>query len=216
MKFDVPIWNIKISLDKALRCQIGILKNTKTNWSHFVTSSETLENTMNELLPVRSFENLIFEFRGIKVMIDVDLAALYDTETKKLKQQVKRNIDRFPEDFMFELTKEEKEQLIALAPRLENLKHSSVSPMVFTEQGVSMLSSVLTSPKAVQINIEIMRAFAKYRSILLENKELKQAINVLDRKLNRSFKFLLEKIDALAPKYAERTKIGFKPPKNKK
>lgn len=87
-------------------------------WSHFVTSSKTLENTMKEVLPVRSFENLIFEFRGIKVMIDADLAALYETETKKLKQQVKRNTDRFPEDFMFELTKEEKEQLIVLAPRL--------------------------------------------------------------------------------------------------
>lgn len=126
-----------------------------------MTSSETPKKTMNELLPVRSFENLIFEVRGIKVMIDVDLASLYDTETKKLKQQVKRNLDRFPNDFMFELTKDEKKQLISIAPRLENLKHSSVNPMVFTEQGVSMLSSVLTSSKAVQINIEIMRAFAK-------------------------------------------------------
>src|ERR1700751_6164419 len=100
---------------------------------------------MNELLPVKNFENLIFEFRGIKVMIDVDLAAMYETETKKLKQQVKRNNERFPPDFMFELTKDEKQQLIATAPRLLNLKHSSVNPMVFTEQGIAMLSSILSS-----------------------------------------------------------------------
>lgn len=168
---------------------------------------------MNDLLPIRSFENLIFEFRGIKVMVDIDLAVLYDTETKKLKQQVKRNIDRFPGDFMFELSIEEKAQLITIAPRLEILKFSPVRPMVFTEQGVSMLSAVLTSKKAIQINIEIMRAFAKYRAILLENKELKQAINILDRKLNRNFRFLLDKIDALTPRYTDRKKIGFNPKK---
>jgi hypothetical protein len=175
-----------------------------------VTTSKTLENTMNEVLPVRSFENLIFEFRGIKVMIDADLAAMYETETKKLKQQVKRNADRFPEDFMFELTKEEKEQLIALAPRLENLKYSSVNPIVFTEQGVSMLSSVLTTPKAVQINIEIMRAFARYRAILLENVELKKEITALDNKLNQAFQYLLDKLDALAPTITDREPVGFK------
>ncbi len=84
-------------------------------------------------------------------MIDGDLAALYETETKKLKQQVKRNADRFPEDFMFELTSEEKEQLVTNCDRLVRLKHSSVNPFAFTEQGVAMLFSVLKSPKAVQI-----------------------------------------------------------------
>ena len=165
---------------------------------------------MNESAPVRSFENLIFEFRGIKVMLDTDLASLYETETKKLKQQVRRNANRFPEDFMFELTKEEKDQLIALAPRLKNLKYSSVNPMAFTEQGVSMLSSVLTTHKAVQINIEIMRAFARYRALLLENKELKKEIAAVDKKLTNAFKYLLDKIDALAPAYKERKPIGFK------
>jgi hypothetical protein len=165
---------------------------------------------MKELLPVKNFENLIFEFRGIKVMIDVDLAAMYETETKKLKQQVSRNEDRFPEDFMFTLSKEEKEQLIVAAPRLENLKHSSVNPMVFTEQGIAMLSSVLSSKKAIQINIEIMRAFSRYRAIILENKELKKEITELDKKLNNAFKYLLEKIDALAPHYTNRKKIGYK------
>lgn len=165
---------------------------------------------MKHIVPVKSIENLIFEFRGIKVMVDNDLAALYETETRKLKQQVKRNADRFPEDFMFILTKEEKEQLLVTAPRLENLKFSSVHPMVFTEQGVAMLSSVLTTPKAILMNIEIMRAFARYRAILLENHELKKEIKSLDDKLNQAFKYLLDKIDALAPRYRDRDPIGYK------
>jgi hypothetical protein len=149
-------------------------------------------------------------------MIDIDLASLYETETKKLKQQVKRNADRFPEDFMFELTKEERVQLLATAPRLENLKYSPVNPMVFTEQGVAMLSSVLTTPKAIQMNIEIiMRAFVKYRAILMENHELKKEITALDNKLNHAFKFLLDKIDALTPRYKDRKPIGFKTPGEK-
>ena len=144
-------------------------------------------------------------------MIDIDLASLYETETKKLKQQVKRNADRFPEDFMFELTKEERVQLLATAPRLENLKYSPVNPMVFTEQGIAMLSSVLTTPKAIQMNIEIiMREFVKYRAILMENHELKKEITALDNKLNHAFKFLLDKIDALTPRYKDRKPIGFK------
>jgi hypothetical protein len=175
-----------------------------------VTGSNFNQNKMNNLESTRRIESLIFEFRGIKVMIDSDLAAIYETETKKLKQQVKRNSARFPSDFAFELNAEEKEQLIHNTPRLANLKHSSVKPLAFTEQGVSMLSSVLTSPKAIQMNIEIMRAFARYRSILLENMELRKEIKAIDQKLNEAFKFLLSKIDALAPVIKERKQIGFK------
>ncbi|MBI3512045.1 MAG: ORF6N domain-containing protein [Bacteroidetes bacterium] len=164
---------------------------------------------MNTKVPVRKFDNLIFDFRGIKVMIDVDLAMLYETETKKLKQQVKRNRKRFPKDFMFTLTKEEKEMLLSQASRLSFLKHSYVRTMVFAEQGVAMLSSVLNSPRAIQMNIEIMRAFARYRAILIENRDLKKEINALDDKVNQVFKFLLKKIDALAPKLGKRKKIGY-------
>ena len=172
---------------------------------------------MKDLLTVQDFETLIFEFRGKKVMTDTDLAALYETETKKLKQQVRRNLTRFPEDFMFELTKEEKEQLLANTSRLSNLKFSAVNPMVFTEQGVAMLSSVLTSQKAIEINIGIMRAFAHYRALLLENKELKQEIKALDEKLNKSFQFLLKKMDALADqKNQPLPPVGFKQQKKKK
>jgi len=161
------------------------------------------------------YETLIFQFRGFKVMIDNDLALLYGVSTKALKQQVKRNIDRFPEDFMFELTKNEKDKLVTICDRLTILKHSSINPMAFTEQGVSMLSSVLHSEKAIKINIEIMRAFARYRALLKENEELKKEILKLDAKLNQAFKFLLDKIDALHQKANEpRNPIGFKTDKN--
>ncbi len=157
------------------------------------------------------YQSLILGMRGFKVMIDADLADLYETETKVLKQQVKRNIERFPKDFMFQLTKEEKAQLVTNCDRLSKLKHSSVLPMVFTEQGVAMLSSVLRSKKAIKINIEIMRAFAIYRAMLMEDKSLHKEIKVLDEKINEVFRFLLEKIDALHQKKASsRKKIGYK------
>jgi hypothetical protein len=167
---------------------------------------------MKNVLVLHEIESLIFEFRGYKVMIDVDLAALYETETKRLKQQVRRNIDRFPPDFMFELTEDEKRQLIEHAPRLSALKHASIAPMVFTEQGVAMLSSVLRTEKAVHVNIGIMRAFAYYRAILLEDKELRKEIRLLDEKINVAFRYLLEKIDALTPKLKIKPnkRIGFK------
>lgn len=165
---------------------------------------------MNSLIKPE-YETLIFHIRGFKVMIDSDLAILYDVPTKRLKEQVKRNSERFPDDFMFELTKNEKDELVANCDRLANLKHSSVNPLAFTEQGVSMLSSVLRSEKAIKINIEIMRAFARYRALLRENEELKQEIVKLDAKLNQAFKYLLDKLDALHQKANEpRKPIGYK------
>ena len=170
---------------------------------------------MDTIIPAE-YETLIFQFRGFKVMIDTDLAMLYDVPTKRLKEQVKRNIQRVPEDFMFELTKNEKDELVAICDRLGMLKHSSVNPLAFTEQGVSMLSSVLHSEKAIKINIEIMRAFARYRALLRENEELKREILKLDSKLNQAFKFLLDKIDALhQEKNTQTNPIGFKIGKNK-
>lgn len=165
---------------------------------------------MNNLIKPE-YETLIFQIRGFKVMVDADLAILYDVPTKRLKEQVKRNIGRFPDDFMFELTKNEKDELVANCDRLKALKHSSVNPLVFTEQGVSMLSSVLRSEKAIRINIEIMRAFARYRALLRENDELRNEISKLDAKLNQAFKYLLEKLDALHQKSNEpRKPIGYR------
>ena len=168
-------------------------------------------NMQDELIK-GDYQSLIFELRGYYVMIDTDLAILYETETKVLKQQVKRNIDRFPEDFMFQLTKEEKEQLVTNCDRLQNLKHSSVNPLVFTEQGVAMLSSVLRSKKAISINIEIMRTFAKYRAMLIEHEDLRSEIRAIDERLNNVFQFLLDRIDELHQKKSGEMprKIGYK------
>ena len=171
---------------------------------------------MDTTLIHADYQSLIFEVRGYKVMIDYDLAAMYEAETKTLKQQVKRNIDRFPDDFMFELTKEEKDQLVTNCDRLSSLKHSGVLPMVFTEQGVAMLSSVLRSKKAIKINIEIMRSFAIYRAMLIEDNNLRKEIILLDEKINQVFKYLLDKIDALhQDKAIPRKKIGYKDYQNK-
>ena len=105
-------------------------------------------------------------------MLDSDLATLYGTETKRLKEQVRRNIGRFPEDFMFELTKEEKAGLIERNPRLDNLKFTTVLPMAFTEHGVLMLSSVLGSETAIAVNIQVMRVFSRMRAVLATQGDL--------------------------------------------
>jgi len=158
------------------------------------------------------YQAMIFEFRGNRVMIDADLASLYETETKVLKQQVRRNIERFPDDFMFQLTREEKGQLVTNCDRLKNLKHSSVLPFVFTEQGVAMLSSVIRSKKAISINIEIMRAFVWYRAMLVRDEELRKDVYKLDNKIDQVFRFLLNKIDALHKinTNERRKRIGYK------
>ncbi len=133
-----------------------------------------------EIIPIQIIENKILIIRGQKVMIDKDLAILYDVATKVLNQAVKRNIERFPSDFMFQLTKEE----------FDNLKSQFVTsswggirklPYVFTEQGVSMLSSVLKSKRAVAVNIQIMRTFVKIRELALTNKDLTQRLNEIEK-----------------------------------
>jgi len=157
------------------------------------------------------YETLIFMIRGKKVMIDSDLALLYNVPTKALKQQVKRNKTRFPEDFMFELNSFERDELVTNCDRFENMKHSSVNPMAFTEQGVAMLSTVLRSEKAIQINIEIMRSFARYRAIIRESEDLRNEINAHDNRLSNAIHFLMERIDELHQNKTEPLKsIGFK------
>lgn len=157
-------------------------------------------------LSASHYQSLIFLFRDMKVMLDRDLALLYGIPTKALKQQVRRNIKRFPADFMFELTKTEFEDLrshsvtSSLSEKKAGWGGTRVMPMAFTEQGVAMLSSVLSSEMAIQINIEIMRAFSKYRALLRADEDLKKEIKVLDNKLNQAFKFLLDKIDSLHQK----------------
>lgn len=137
---------------------------------------------MNKLLAAEAIATRIIEIRGKKVMLDRDLARLYGVPVKVLNQAVKRNIRRFPADFMFQLTKTEKDKVVTICDHLRALKFSYQFPYAFTEQGVAMLSSVLNSERAIQVNILIMRAFTKLKEILLTHKELSAKIDVLERK----------------------------------
>ncbi len=166
---------------------------------------------MTQLIP-EQVEKKIFFIRGQKVMLDRDLAELYGVETKNLNKAVSRNLDRFPADFMFQLTKEE----------FENLKfHFGTSswggtrklPRAFTEQGVAMLSSILKSRKAIRVNIAIMRAFIKLREVLATHKELAQKLEDLERKVGKhdeDIKLIFEAIHQLMlPPEKSKPRIGF-------
>lgn len=124
----------------------------------------------------------IFTFRNKQVMIDKDLAELYGVETKRLNEQVKRNIERFPDEFRFQLTENEKNELVANCDRFNNLKYSTVNPYAFTEQGVAMLSGVLNSKIAINVSIQIMNAFVEMRSFLIQNAQIFQRLESLESK----------------------------------
>jgi hypothetical protein len=128
-------------------------------------------------------DSLIYEIRGQKVMLDRDLAALYGVETKNLNKAVRRNLDRFPADFMFQLTWEETESLRFQIGTLKQGQHIKYRPMAFTEQGVAMLSSVLRSKRAAQVNVLIMRVFVRMRAALSDNRELAHKLAALEKEL---------------------------------
>ena len=138
---------------------------------------------MSEIIKTQNIENRIFTIRGKQVMIDRDLAELYQVPTKRLNEQVKRNLKRFPESFRFQLTNEEKNKLVAICDRFTKLKHSSVNPYAFTEQGVAMLSAVLHSDIAIEVSIKIMEAFVKMRQLLMENAYIFQKFEQIEKKL---------------------------------
>ncbi len=141
---------------------------------------------MNEIVTLDNISDKIFEIRNQKVMIDADLAVLYAIPTKALNQSVKRNSVRFPEDFMFQLTQIERNELVTKCDRLTKLKHSSVLPYAFTENGVAMLSSVINSERAALINIQIIRAFVRLRRMLAENDALRYAVEGLERRVGKT------------------------------
>lgn len=149
-------------------------------------------------MEIAVIQNKIYEIRGEKVMLDFDLAKLYQVETRALKQSVKRNMERFPVDFMFQLSKSEWTELITKCDKLpDNIKFSPATPFAFTEQGVAMLSGVLRSPLAIQVNIAIMRAFVSVRQYVLgsevntdEIKELRNRILELEQQGPKAFKMI--------------------------
>lgn len=168
-------------------------------------------------MQLQVIQTKIYEVRGQKVMLDFDLAELYETETRVLKQSVKRNIVRFPSDFMFQLTKPEWKELITICDKLpDSIKYSPVTPLAFTEQGVAMLSGVLNSDKAIKMNIAIMRAFIALKQFALTNTELSNKLKELESTYNKQFKDVYEAINYLLQKdkqetnQKERKRIGYK------
>ncbi len=173
-------------------------------------------------MDLQIIQNRIYEVRGQRIMLDFDLAELYEVETRILKQAVRRNINRFPKDFMFELTRDEYISLRSQFVTLEESgrgKHSKYNPFAFTQEGVAMLSSVLRSKKAIDMNIAIMRAFVFVRQYALSHKDLTKKLKELEAKYNKQFKdiqqalnYLLQK-DKAQTKHENRKRIGFKPEK---
>ncbi len=165
----------------------------------------------SSLVPIEKIERAIYIIRGEKVMLDRDLATLYGVTTKALKQAVKRNVDRFPDDFMFVLDPIEfqnwRSQFVTSKGDRKGLRHA---PMAFTEHGILMLSSVLNSERAIQVNIEIMRTFVKLRQILASNSELSRRLDELESKYDRQFKVVFDAIRQLMTPAPDRKQIGFR------
>ena len=175
---------------------------------------------MKALVPIEVIEKKIFLLRGQKVMLDKDLAELYGVSTKVLNQAVKRNLDRFPEDFMFQLTKEEADawwqyvMSLRLRSQFVTLKrgqHIKYSPYAFTEHGILMLSSILNSERAVQVNIVIMRTFVRLRRLLASNEELARKLQEIEKKYDEQFRVVFDAIrKLLTPPEKPKRQIGFK------
>ncbi len=163
------------------------------------------------LVPFERIENIILVIRDQKVIIDADLAVLYAVPTKRLNEAVKRNNQRFPHDFMFQLTKKEKDEVVANCDHLSHLKFSPVLPYVFTEHGALMAATVLNSPKAATITLLIIRTFVKLRQMLSENKDFKEQLNKLEEKYDKRFKVVFDALRVLVdpPEKPKKQPIGF-------
>jgi len=165
------------------------------------------------LVPMEHIERSILVIRGQKVMIDADLAELYGTTTKRLNEQIKRNRDRFPEDFMFQLTPEERAEVVANCDHLSRLKFSPALPYAFTEHGTIMAASVLSTQRAIQISVFVVRAFIKLREVLATHKELAHKLAEMERRLEshdeaiRSLLAVMEKL--MVPPTTAKRRIGF-------
>jgi len=172
---------------------------------------------MTELMPQEVIENKIYMIRGHKVMLDSELARLYGVKTKNLNKAIRRNMERFPKDFMFQLTPGEFKSLrFQFGTSKEGRGGRRYLPLVFTEQGIAMLSSVLQSRRAIQVNIAIMRAFVKLKAILSTHKELAHKLDELERKIEKhdtEIRSIFEAIRQLMapPPVKPRVITGFKP-----
>jgi len=166
---------------------------------------------MKEIIPIEVIQQKIFLIRGHKVMLDNDLAELYGVETRVLNQAVKRNIKRFPSDFLFQLSQAEAAELsrsqFVILKRGQNIKYL---PFAFTENGVAMLSGVLNSDRAIAVNIQIMRTFTKLRELLATHRELRRKVEEIEKKYDHQFKSVFDAIRQLmASPEPSKKKIGF-------
>jgi len=165
---------------------------------------------MTDIVPIEQIASKIYFIRGVKVMLDRDLADLYEVETKVLKRNVRRHIDRFPDDFMFELSQKEYQALRRQSGTLKRGAHSKYLPFAFTEQGVAMLSGILNSKRAIQVNVQIMRAFIKLRRFVLDNEALRRELEDLKQQTENRFQIVFETLDRLiAIDEKPKRKIGF-------
>lgn len=162
------------------------------------------------LIPAERIENSILLIRGKKVLLDADIASLYHVETRALIQAVKRNIVRFPEDFMFQLEPEEFQMLKSRSVNAKRWGGRRYPPFAFTEQGVAMLSSVINSSRAVMVNIEIMRTFVRLRNMLATHENLSRKIEALEKKYDVQFRAVFEAIRQLmTPPKPKKNQVGF-------
>ena len=165
------------------------------------------------IVPSEIIQNKIYLIRGKKVMLDSDIAELYGVSTKRLNEQVRRNIDRFPEDFMFILSKEESDSLRSQFATLKKGRgqHSKYLPYAFTEHGAIMAATILNSPRAVEMSIFVVRAFVKLREMLIQHKDLKHKIEEMEKKYDSQFKIVFNAIkELMTPPEKPARKIGFK------
>lgn len=173
-----------------------------------------MAETKQSLVSIETIAQSILLLRRQRVILDADLARLYGVTTKQLNQAVKRNRDRFPEDFIFELTPEEKSELVTDCDRFNRLKHSTVCPYAFTEHGALMAASVLNSPRAVQVSVYVVRAFIRLRELLSTHAELSQKLAELESRVgshDEQIAALMEAIrQLLAPPSTPQRRIGFR------
>ena len=170
------------------------------------------EQSNNQIVKV---ESRILQVRGEKVIIDADLADFFGVSTKRLNEQVKRNKERFPDDFMFELTRAEKAEVVSACPHLEKLKRTRSMPRAFTEHGAIMAATVLSSDQAIEMSIFIVRAFAKLRRAVQEYSEISRKLDILERQVSKHDKEIGSLVKVikrmLSPKpVAKKRRIGFK------
>jgi hypothetical protein len=197
--------------DAVARFNAAMRKRSRTATASTKTAGKSAGSA---IMPIGKIEQAILLVRGEKVILDADLSALYGVDTKVLNQAVKRNVDRFPEDFMFRLTQAEKSEVVTNCDHLERLKFSPVLPWAFTEHGAIMAANVLSSPRAVQASVFVVRAFVRLRRMLLQHTELAAKLTELEGRVEKHDRKIIALIDAIRqlmapPPEPPRKKLGF-------